>query len=120
MRRSVRWRRTRAAAAFTAALWAYACGGQGAGDGVVVRQVLRGPDALTQGAPAPEPARTAANAAGASQAIAPLGSTLVADTPQAVYRRALELARKDDGSVSPRARLAAIEAEIDQQQEELQ
>lgn len=101
---------------FTLSL-AAGCGPSRDSGGVVVRQVLRGAEAS---APEPPPPARQTGAAGAAttQPIAPLGSTLVADTPQAVYRKALEAARRADGSTGLKQRLAAVEADMEQQQEE--
>lgn len=83
---------------------------------MVVRQVLRGAEATAPEVPPPT-RQAGATPPGTSQPIAPSGSTLVADTPQAIYRRALEKARRNDGDVSLKQRLAAVEADIEQQQE---
>ena len=94
------------------ALLCVACGERKDTSGaVVVRQVLRGAEALSQSAPPPPPT---GNAASTGPVLAPLGSTLVADTPHALYRQALEQARRDDGSQTARARLNALEAELEE------
>lgn len=85
---------------------------------MVVRQVLRGAEAVAPDPSAPSRTNAGAERPGVTQAIAPLGSTLVADTPQAIYRRALEQARRDDGSVGLKQRLSAVEADLEQQEEE--
>lgn len=90
-------------------------GSHEAGGGLVVKQVLQG----SQAQPAPGPA--APLDAGSTPPPVPgmsLGSTLVADTPRALYRRAYDQSRRRADGQSARERLAAVDDFIDQAQQE--
>ena len=84
-----------------------------ASDGVIVRQVLRGADVFQDAAPdapaAPEQPR--------GPQLGQVSATLVADSPQATYKRALDGARKQLETDSARAALSRLESQIEQEQE---
>ena len=99
-------------------LGALACAGctrrAPAQDGVIVRQVLHGTDVLKDTAPEPAPQPSA-------RVLQPgqVTTTLVTDTPQAAYKRALDGARKQLETDSARAALSRLESQIEQEQESL-
>lgn len=86
-----------------------ACQRRGASEGVIVRQVLHGADVPmdvaqeTAGPKAAQPGQVA--------------TTLVADTPQAAYKKAADTARRALESESQRQALSRLEAQIEQEQE---
>jgi hypothetical protein len=88
-----------------------ACRGGGAHDGVIVRQVLKGADILQDTAIAPRATVTVSTAPGS------ITTTLVADSPQAIYKQAADGARKQLESDSVRAALSRLENQRDQEQE---
>ena len=78
--------------------------------GLIVRQVVTGSNEATTGPAGPAPAGDVA--AGAAPAGVLLGSTLVSDTPRALYRRAYERSRRRADGSSSRERLAALDDSI--------
>jgi hypothetical protein len=87
------------------------CGGGSheSGGGLVIKQVLKGAEGTVVAVPTEaEPNATPPPVPGMS-----LGSTLVADTPRALYRRAYDQSRRRADGLTPRERLAAMDEAID-------
>jgi hypothetical protein len=83
-------------------------------EGVIVRQVLHGTDVLKDTVPdaAPIPGQPSR-----AQQPGQVTTTLVTDTPQAAYKRALDGVRKQLETDSARAALSRLESQIEQEQE---
>lgn len=86
-----------------------ACQRRSASEGVIVRQVLHGADVPLDAVPE----ASGPKAAQPGQ----VATTLVADTPQAAYKKAADSARRSLESTGQRQALSRLENQIEQEQE---